>query len=50
MHFESLKSEQIFLLDFLDRKSLLQEVSLSVKKGEMIALLGESGSGQNDHV
>lgn len=44
-HFERLHVNAISFR-FPGRKSLLKEISFSVKKGELIALLGESGSGK----
>jgi ATP-binding cassette, subfamily C, bacteriocin exporter len=44
--FEELKVENLHFR-FAGRKQLLKDVSFSVRKGEMIALIGESGGGKS---
>jgi ATP-binding cassette, subfamily C, bacteriocin exporter len=44
--FEELKAEKLSFR-FAGRKQLLRDVSFSVRKGEMIAIIGESGGGKS---
>ena len=44
--FEELKVENLYFR-FAGRKQLLKNISFSVRKGEMIALIGESGGGKS---
>ncbi|MDZ7879844.1 MAG: ABC transporter ATP-binding protein [Saprospiraceae bacterium] len=44
--FEELKVEHVYFR-FAGRKQLLKDINFSVRKGEMIALIGESGGGKS---